>query len=100
MSVVLCVLLWSRPGADEALIEYENRVLQLVTDHGGTVLQRVRGDGSGGQPLEVQIIEFPSPAAMDGYLSDDRRASEAGRRDQAVARTDVIRVEIVEPPVP
>ena len=71
----MCVLLWARPGQADALAAYEDRVLALVPEHGGRVLQRVRGDGAGDQPLEVQILEFPSQAALGGYMDDGHRTA-------------------------
>jgi hypothetical protein len=41
MSLRLCVLLWPRPNAAGALTDYEDRVLALMGEHGGVVLQRV-----------------------------------------------------------
>ena len=38
--VVNCVLLWARPGLEAALSSYEDKVLRLVTEHGGRVLER------------------------------------------------------------
>ena len=55
MPRTLCVLLWAQPGAQAALTAYEDRVLRLVPDHGGRVLQRGRGGGAGGQPAEIQF---------------------------------------------
>jgi uncharacterized protein (DUF1330 family) len=94
-SVRLCVLLWARTGADGALIDYEDRVLELMEDHGARVLQRARTDGADGAPLEIQILEYPSQAALDGYLADERRAALAGERDAAIARTEILPVELV-----
>jgi uncharacterized protein (DUF1330 family) len=94
MSLTLCVLLWARPGAEDALTAYEDRVLALVPDHGGRVLQRGRGTGADGQPLEIQFLEFPSAEALGYYMSDGRRAALADVRDRAIARTDVIEVEL------
>jgi len=51
--------------------------------------------GADGQPLEVQLLEFPSAAALDGYMTDGRRLSLAGERDKAIARTQVMNVELV-----
>lgn len=99
MSLTLCVLLWPRLGEEHALVAYEDRVLQLLSDHGGKVLQRVRGDGTKGQPLEVQLLEFPTAEALDRYMSDERRTSRAAERDQAIARTDVIEVQVLQPSV-
>ena len=98
MSLTLCVLLWARPGAEDGLIAYENKVLDLVPAHGGRVLQRARGSGADGQPLEIQLLEFPSAAALDAYMTDDRRTSLAAERDRVIARTDVIQVQLVSGP--
>jgi len=99
ISLTLCVLLWARPGAADALAAYEDQVLDLVPQHGGQVLQRARGSGEGGQPLEIQLLEFPSAAALDEYMTDGRRTALAYIRDRAIARTQVINVELV-PPAP
>ena len=95
MSLTLCTLLWARPGAEDGLIAYEDHVLRLVPEHGGRVLQRARGNGTAGQPLEVQILEFPSAQALDAYMTDDRRQSLAGERDKAISKTEVIEVQLV-----
>lgn len=97
MKVTLCALLWARPGAEDGLIAYEDQVLGLVPGHGGRILQRARGSGADGQPLEIQLLEFPSAAALDAYLQDGRRTSLAAQRDQVVARTEVIEVQLVPP---
>ena len=100
MSRTLCVLLWAQPGAQAALTAYEDRVLRLVPDHGGRVLQRGRGGGADGQPAEIQFLDFPSQAALDAYLADPRRTALAADRDRAVARTEIIDVELVPLPPP
>ena len=94
MSLTLCVLLWAHPGAADALVAYEDKVLDLVSDHGGRVLQRARSSGADGQPLEIQLLEFPSTAALNDYMTDSRRLSLAADRDQAIARTEVIDVQL------
>ena len=95
MSLTLCVLLWPHEGRGAALIAYEDRVLELLADHDATLLSRARSDGSDGHPLEVQLFEFPSQVELDGYLNDVRRAAMAAERDAAVARTELMRVELV-----
>lgn len=97
MSLTMCVLLWAQPDADDALIAYEDQVLDLVPEHGGTVLNRARSSGTDGQPLEIQLLEFPSAAALSDYMTDSRRLALAGDRDRAVARTEVINVELMRP---
>lgn len=77
----MCVLLWSRPGQEDALTAYEDRVLALLPDHGARVIER-------GQVAEVQRLEFPSAAALDAYMNDPRRTALAAERDAAIARTE------------
>lgn len=94
MSISLCVLLWARPGEEAGLVAYEDRVLELVAEHGGRVVQRARTDGTGDQPLEIQLFTFESPSAMDGYMQDERRLALADERDRVVARTETMRVTL------
>jgi uncharacterized protein (DUF1330 family) len=96
VSVTLCVLLWARPGTQDGLIAYEDYVLRLVAEHGGRVVQRARGGGTGGQPLEIQLLEFPSTRALETYMADERRQSLAGERDRVIAKTEVIEVRLVK----
>ncbi len=100
MNVALCVLLWPQPDAADALAAYEDKVLALVPEHGGSVLQRARSDGADGQPLEVQVLEFPSAAALSDYMSDDRRLSLTDEREHAISRTEVIYVDLIQPGPP
>ena len=98
-SVVSCVLLWARPGMEAALSTYEDKVLRLVAEHGGRVLERetvLPGSQHDGEPrAEVQFLEMPSEASLDAYVRDPRRLALAGERDAAVARTDVFRIQRV-----
>ena len=94
MTITLCVLLWPRPGQGDELTEYEDRVLALIPEHGGRILQRARSDGADGQPLEVQLLQFPSPDALEDYMNDGRRTALAGDRDRSVDRTEIINVEL------
>ncbi|TXH15323.1 MAG: hypothetical protein E6R06_33180 [Mycobacterium sp.] len=80
---------------DEALIAYEDSVLALVSEHGGTVLQRARSDGAEDRPLEIQLYEWASQAAMDSFMSDPRRTALAADRDRAIARTEIVPVQFV-----
>jgi uncharacterized protein (DUF1330 family) len=95
VTVQLCVLLWVRPGATEALIAYEDKVLALLGEHGGRIRQRARTGGADGAPTEIQLIEFASRAGYDGFMADERRTALADQRDAAIARTDVYPVEFV-----
>src|SRR6266705_4459546 len=95
--VTLCVLLWARPGAESGLIAYEDQVLGIASGYGGRVLQRARSGGAGGQPVEIQVLEFPSAQAVQEFMADGRRQSLAGERERVIARTEVIDVQLVQP---
>jgi uncharacterized protein (DUF1330 family) len=95
MAVTLCVLLWARQGHEADLIAYEDQVLQLLPDHGARVMQRARTSGAAGEPLEVHVLQFPTEDALDSYMHDQRRAALLDLRDTAVARTQVLRVDLV-----
>ncbi len=95
MGVALCVLLWARPGEQDALIAYEDSVLPLVAAHGGKVRQRARTDGAGGAPLEIHLLEFPSGEALDAYMADPQRTALSDARDRAIVRTEVHRVDVI-----
>src|SRR5580658_2515363 len=97
MDVTLCVLLWAHEGREAAVGDYEDRVLTLLADHGGRVIQRARttgGDGDG-EPAEVQILRFPSQGALEGFMGDSRRTALAAERDAAIARTQVLPVRLL-----
>jgi uncharacterized membrane protein (DUF373 family)/uncharacterized protein (DUF1330 family) len=82
---------------EAALSAYEDKVLRLVAEHGGRVLERgtvMTGSRHDGEPpTEVQFLEMPSEASLDAYTSDPRRLAMAAERDAAIARTDLFRVQ-------
>ena len=94
---VNCVLLWARPGMEAALSAYEDKVLRLIAEHGGRVLERgtvLPGSHYDGEPpTEVQLLEMPSAASLDAYVNDPRRLALAAERDAAIARTDLFRIQ-------
>jgi len=93
--VTLVVQLWAREGASDALTRYEDRVLALLSDHDGELVQRLRGDGERGAPLEFHVIRFANEASLEQYMLDERRVALRGERDVAIARTEVHRVRDV-----
>jgi uncharacterized protein (DUF1330 family) len=58
-------------------------------------LQRARSGGDDGQPLEVQLLEFPTAQAVAEFMADGRRQALADERDRVVARTEVMDVQLV-----
>lgn len=94
MTLTFYVFLWARPGREQELIAYEDAVLALVGEHSGQVVQRARTDGTDGKPLEIQLFEFASQAGMDGYMADPRRTALSVDRDMAIARTEIVPVQL------
>jgi hypothetical protein len=88
------VFLWAHPGMEQALVAYEDAVLALVSEHSGEVLHRARTDGADGRPLEIQLFEWASQEAMDGYMADSRRISLSAERERAIARTEIVPVQV------
>lgn len=88
------VFLWSHPEMEHSLIAYEDAVLALVDQHDGRVVHRARTDGADGRPLEIQLFEWASQEAMDGYLADPRRVALAADREKAIARTEIVSVQL------
>jgi uncharacterized protein (DUF1330 family) len=95
--VTLCVTLTAKPGAAALLVEYEDQVLGLLPAHGGRVVQRVRALDASSDPLEIQVVEFPSEDALERYLQDPARVALSDLRDRAIARTELLRVSVVAP---
>src|SRR5258708_29439923 len=95
MTVTLLVELWAVPGREQLLVEYEDQVLRRLAPHGARLLQRVRATDAPDGPFEAHIIEFPSELALDGYMSDPERLALSQLRDRAIARTELVRVEVV-----
>jgi uncharacterized protein (DUF1330 family) len=89
---------------EAALSAYEDKVLRLVFEHRGRVLDR--GTVAGGSqhdgepPTEIQLLEMPSEASLNAYLNDPRRLAMATERDAAIARTDLFRIQRTSPPAP
>lgn len=92
-SVTLCVLLWAIEGRHRELSRYEDEVLGLIAEHGGSVLNRLHNVSSDDGPTEIHVLEFPSEDALDRYINDGRRLALAADRDRSIARTEVIRVQ-------
>jgi uncharacterized protein (DUF1330 family) len=95
--VTLCVTLTAKPGNAGSLVEYEDRVLALLPEHGARLVQRVRALDATSDPLEIQVVEFPSEEALEHYLQDPARVALSDLRERAIASTTLLRVTVVAP---
>jgi hypothetical protein len=77
ITVVNCVLLWARPVWEAALSACEDKVLRLVGEHSGRVLERgtvLPGSQHDSEPpKEVQFLEMPSEASLEACVNEPRR---------------------------
>jgi hypothetical protein len=93
VTVRLCALLWPHDGKDTELRRYEDAVLPLLTEHGGTLVARETVTRtSPDDPLEIHVLEFRDQAGLDGYLTDPRRLALEDDRVRAIARSQVLRL--------
>lgn len=60
--------------------------LELLHDRDAMLVQHAVSDDDE-TPDEVQLYEFRSQAALDGYLTDPRRLAREDERNRVVART-------------
>ena len=96
--LTLCVLLYPVAGQDDLLVEYEDLATARLATYGARLRQRVRTTDpvDDTAPLEVQIIDFPSQAALDQYLVDPERVAADELRGRAIARTDILTVDVID----
>ncbi len=95
MEITLCVMLWAHPGQEDALVDYEDRALDIAAAHDARLVSRVRGTEPSDSPFEVQVLRFPSQETFDEFMQDPARLALSGMRDAAIAGADVVRVEQV-----
>jgi hypothetical protein len=85
------------PELAEAARAFEDEVLALLPDHGARVAYR--GHRAAGQdpslPVEVHLLWFPSRAAFDGYLADDRRQAALARHGDVFTAKVVVELDEV-----
>ena len=89
--ITLTAILWANEGQHDLLVEYENRVLELIPKHGGRVVERMRADQKDDGPYEVQIIELPDDEALAEYMIDPVRVALAEMHATAIKQTLVMR---------
>lgn len=93
MKVTICVLLWVKSGQEELFVEYENCALGIASAHGAVILSRVRRNELSNFPYEVQVLQFPSQDEFQKFMEDPARPELGPMRDEAIAMTEVIRVD-------
>lgn len=86
---------YARAGETERAVAYEDRVLELLGDHGARLLfrGRRRADQDPALPLEVHVIWFPRRAAMQSFLADERRRALLAEVGEVFTQKIVVEVD-------
>lgn len=74
----------------EAFRAYEDAVLPLLRDHGGTLQRRLC---SAPGTTEIHLVLFPSREHFAGFRADPRRASYAALLEASGATTELIEMD-------
>ena len=84
-------------GASARAVDYEDRVLPLLADHGARLVYRGRraDHEDASLPLEVHLIWFPHRAALDAYMADGRRRSLMDEYGEVFTAKQVVEVETI-----
>jgi hypothetical protein len=90
---VTFVLVARIPSAGvEDFQRYEDAVLPLLAEHGGTLTRRLR---SAAGDVEVHVVDFASHAAFSAFRADPRRARHYPLLEASGAETELLMLEDV-----
>jgi hypothetical protein len=70
VAITICVLLSALPGCEQPLARYEDEVLELLGEHQGQVIARLRA--LDGPFTEIQVLEFESDQSLTAFQEDPR----------------------------
>jgi uncharacterized protein (DUF1330 family) len=73
--LTLAFLGYASAATADRSVAYEDEVLRLLESHGARLLFRGRrvSDQDESLPLEIQLLWFPHPEALNAYLADEQR---------------------------
>jgi uncharacterized protein (DUF1330 family) len=91
--VLLHIRLFAHAGHETQLHTYEDQVLALLPQVGARVVERLRPEPNADRLTEVQLLEFPSESDLERFMALPERGALSSLRDEAISRTEVLRVE-------
>ncbi|HNR09210.1 MAG TPA: DUF1330 domain-containing protein [Saprospiraceae bacterium] len=97
LHITQVIYLHPGPEAEQSFLEFESRVLPLMSNHGGELLLRLRPqkeqkiEGSLEPPFEVHLVSFPSEESLAAYLNDPERLKYLHLKEQAIREAVVYR---------
>lgn len=100
--IYITLLVFIREGEADRFLQYEDRVLPLLSKYNGELLYRIRPQPSNfvhpttdDQPFEIHVLTFPNPAAFEDYRQDKERLSYFPLFQKAVRQVILLQSEPV-----
>ena len=91
--ILICAVLRVPPEGLEDFCAYEDLVLPMLADHGGTLERRLRSDNG---TVEIHLIRFSNQAGFDAFRDDPRRAAHAYLFNRSRGAIEVMTVDDVQ----
>jgi antibiotic biosynthesis monooxygenase (ABM) superfamily enzyme len=92
--VYVLVRLWICEGREAEFEAYERKVSRIMARYGGVLERSIRPARSAsqdsGQPFEIHVLRFQSPALYDAYRADSERLALSDERAAAIADSEVL----------
>lgn len=91
LHITQLIYLHPGPEAEKSFLEFEAKVLPLMSKYGGELLLRIRPEkeqkieGSMESPYEIHIVSFPSEQELTDYLKDDERLKQLHLKEKAIS---------------
>src|ERR1700747_1660041 len=89
-------LVFINEGKEDLFLEFEDRVLPILSKYNGTLLYRVRPgkdnviESTVGQPFDVHLLSLPSKELFAAYASDEERVQYLDMKNESMARVMLI----------
>jgi hypothetical protein len=90
MTVLFVVIARIPRAGIERFQRYEDAVLPLLEEHGARLERRLRSPAG---DIEVHVLSFAAPEALDAYLADPRRAAHRELLNASGAELELLEVD-------
>lgn len=87
--MIFTVLLYIREGMEIEFLEYENKVLPILSEYEGMLLKRIRHGFSTDMPYETHIISFKNNDQFQRYIDAPERKQYMHLAEEVIKHIDV-----------
>lgn len=94
--IYIAQLIYLQPGKEKEFLKFESKVIPLMKEHGGKIIQRIRPneqafiEGEEKKPYEIHIVTFPDYDALEAYGDDPKRTKYLKLREASIESTLLI----------